>query len=269
MRRIGDRENSKRSQKGDHANLVVNLLAYSWGSWFALPIIFLFLTVILKSYAVLAVLNDPRFWSAFLISLGSATSIIILAPLFAIPTAYFLAYKQFKFQKIIESILIDIPQTFPPVAVGVIYLFAFGPNSPINIAFTLLAVIIAKLFVSAPFTLSHTLRKFREIRNSKLDLVARSLGADTRNLLFRIMIPLARNDIVAGLTLSWARAMGEFGGSLIFAGVIAYKTEILPTYTHRIVHVDPFLALAATTTLTLFSILAIVLIRSLLAREGK
>ncbi|MBI2669450.1 ABC transporter permease subunit, partial [Candidatus Woesearchaeota archaeon] len=234
---------------------VLRIFSYSWMAWFALPILFLTFLVVFKSVAVSAVLQDMRFWYAFLISLAAALVVIILTPLFAIPTAYFLTYRNFRHQKVAESILIDIPQTFPPVAVGVIYLFAFGPNSPLNLAYTFMAVVIAKLFVSAPFTLSHTLRKFREIKQSKLDLVARSLGSDTKHLLFRVLIPLARNDIVAGLTLSWARAMGEFGGSLIFAGVIAYKTEILPTYTSRVVTIDPFLALAATLVLTFFSIL--------------
>ncbi len=248
---------------------LIGVLSYSWIGWFALPLLFLFILVIFKSPAVLTIIGDTRFWSAFVISLLSALAVIILTPLFAIPAAYFFTYRQFQYQKILESSLIDIPQTFPPVAVGVIYLFLFGSNSPLNIAFTFLAVVIAKLFVSAPFTLSYTLRKFREIKESKLDLVARSLGADTKNLIFKILVPLAKKDIVAGLTLSWARAMGEFGGSLIFAGVIAYKTEILPTYTSRVVSIDPFLALAATTILTIFALLAIVFIRSLLERKVK
>lgn len=247
----------------------IRLFSYTLIGWFFLPFILLLLLLLFKFSAVITIIHDTRFWAAFAISLISAFVVILLAPIFAIPTAYFLANQKIRYQGIIESILIDIPQTFPPVAVGVIYLFAFGPGSPVNIAFTFAAVVIAKLFVSAPFTLSYTLRKFREIKESKLDLVARSLGAGTRNLLFGIFIPLAKQDIIAGLTLSWARAMGEFGGSLIFAGVLAYKTEILPTYTNRIVGVDPFLALAATAVLTIFSIIAIVFIRSLLGKEVK
>ncbi len=246
---------------------LIHLFSYSWISWFVLPIILLFIFVLFKFNLAVTILNDIRFWYAFLISLLSAFVVIILSPIFAIPTAYFLTYKKFKYQNIVESILIDIPQTFPPVAVGVIYLFAFGSNSPINLAYTFFAVIIAKLFVSSPFTLSYTLRKFREIKDSKLDLVARSLGADTKNLIFKVLVPIARKDIIAGMTLSWARAMGEFGGSLIFAGVIMYKTEILPTYANRVVGTDPFLALAATAVLTIFSILAIVFIRSLLEKK--
>lgn len=235
--------------------------------WFVVPYLFLFVTFFVKFGAASAVLQDGRFWTAFFISFISAAVVAIITAFFAIPVAYFLTYTSLPYRTIVEVLLIDIPQTFPPVAVGVIYLFMLGPGSPINIAFTFAAVIIAKLLVSAPFTIGYTLRKFREIRDSKLDLVARSLGAGTRDVLFRVLVPLARRDIIAGLTLSWARAMGEFGGSLIFAGVIAYKTEILPTYTNRVVGIDPFLALAATTVLTLFALLTIVAVRSLFKRK--
>ena len=155
------------------------------------------------------------------------------------------------------------------MAVGVIYFLVLGPTSPINLAFTFAAVIIAKLIVSSPFTISYTLRKFREIRESKLDLVARSLGANTTDLIFRVLIPISKQDILAGLTLTGARAMGEFGGSLIFAGVIAYQTEILPTYTSRVVNIDPYLALAATAVMTVFALLAIVVVRSLFKAKLK
>lgn len=250
----------------DGADRIIRLSSWSWILWFAAPYVFLFVTFFIRFDAASIILHDARFWSAFLISMSSAIAVVILTAFFSVPVAYFLTYHSPRYANIIEPLLIDIPQTFPPVAVGVIYLFMLGPRSPIHIAFTFFAVIIAKLLVSAPFTIGYTLRKFREIKDSKLDLVARSLGANTGNLVSRILIPLAHRDIIAGLTLSWARAMGEFGGSLIFAGVIAYKTEVLPTYTSRVVGVDPFLALAATTVLTLFAIITIIAVRALVRR---
>ncbi|MBI2406044.1 MAG: ABC transporter permease subunit [Candidatus Harrisonbacteria bacterium] len=254
--------------KKDAAGLFMKALSWSWIIWFAVPYLFLFVTFFTRLNTASAILGDGRFWAAFFISFVSAVAVVILTALFSVPVAYVLTYHAKRYAHIIEPLLIDIPQTFPPVAVGVIYLFMLGPQSSINIAFTFAAVIIAKLLVSAPFTIGYTLRKFREIRDSKLDLVARSLGANTGNVVSRILIPLARRDITAGLTLSWARAMGEFGGSLIFAGVIAYKTEILPTYTNRVVATDPYLALAATTVLTVFAIVTIVAVRSLAQRKS-
>lgn len=249
--------------------MAIQLSSWSWVLWFVVPYVFLFSVFVIRFDAVSVVINDSRFWSAFIISIFSALAVVILTAIFALPVAHYLTYSRFRFVSLFESLLIDIPQTFPPVAVGVIYLFMLGPGSPINIAFTFTAVVIAKLLVSAPFTVGYTLRKFREIRESKLDLVARSLGANTNDVFFRILIPLARKDITAGLTLSWARAMGEFGGSLIFAGVIAYKTEVLPTYTSRVVASDPYRALAATAVITLFAIITIVLVRAIFKQREK
>ena len=220
-----------------------------------------------KFSAMQPILTDDRFWWAFGISLISAFVVVALTALFVVPMAYFLAYGDFRGKKFLETLLIDIPQTLPPVAVGVIYVFAFGVNSPIHLAFTFLAVVIAKLIVSAPFALGYVLRRFREIRTLKIDLVARSLGANTYTVIFRVLVPMARQDIIAGLTLVWARAMGEFGGSLIFAGVVAYKTEILPTYANRVVHVDPLLALGATAIMVLFALVALTVTRTVLMKK--
>lgn len=246
----------------------IRVFAFSWIAWFVLPIVFLIGSFVFKFSAMQPILTDDRFWWAFGISLVSAFVVIALTALFVVPMAYFLAYRDFRGKKFLETLLIDIPQTLPPVAVGVIYVFAFGVDSPIHLAFTFTAVVIAKLIVSAPFALGYILRKFREIRASKLDLVARSLGTDTRGVIFRVLVPMARQDIIAGLTLAWARAMGEFGGSLIFAGVVAYKTEILPTYANRVVHTDPFLALGATAIMVLFSLVALTVARMVLMKKS-
>lgn len=255
--------------KNNVTERAIKVFAFTWIAWFVFPVFFLIGTFVFKFTAMRVIFADDRFWWAFIISLVSAFVVVFLTALFVVPTAYLLAYRDFRYKKMLETLLIDIPQTLPPVAVGVIYIFAFGVNSPINLAFTFTAVVIAKLIVSAPFALGYILRKFREIRESKLDLVARSLGARTGTVIFKVLVPMARQDIVAGLTLAWARAMGEFGGSLIFAGVIAYKTEILPTYASRVVNTDPILALGATAVMVLFAMLALTIARTVLLEKGK
>ncbi|HSD12462.1 MAG TPA: ABC transporter permease subunit [Patescibacteria group bacterium] len=244
-------------------------MAYGWMAWLLLPFAVLFGGFVLHIGLVQTVFADPRFLSAFWISLASAFVTAIIAGLFAVPAAYALAFGRFKDTGLLETLMIDIPQTLPPVAVGVVYLFAFGPGRPWNIAFTFAAVVIAKIIVASPFALSHALRRFREIRETKLDLMARSLGADTKDVMLRILVPMSRRELAAGLTLAWARAMGEFGGSLIFAGVIAYRTENLPTYTNRLSQTDPQLALAATTVMVLFSLLALLAVRALIAGKKR
>ncbi len=243
----------------------ISVLAYGWMAWLLFPFAILFGGLLLRLDLVRTLFGDPRFLTAFWISLASAFVTAAIAAFFAIPAAYALVFGRFKDAGVLETLMVDIPQTLPPVAVGVIYLFAFGPGRPWSIAYTFAAVVVAKIIVASPFALSHALRRFREIRETKLDLMARSLGADTKDVILRVLIPMSRRELAAGLTLTWARAMGEFGGSLIFAGVIAYRTEILPTYTNQISQSDPQLALAATTVMVLFALLALLAVRSLIA----
>lgn len=260
--------NTKTNSRIDKGSTIIHIFSWSWIIWLVAPYLFLFYTLLFKSSILSLILGDDRFWSALLVSVSSAFIVVLFTLIFSLPLAYFLTYINFRYKFILESLLIDIPQTFPPVAVGVIYLFMLGPNTPLNIAYTFLALVIAKIIVSAPFTLGYSLRKFREIKDSKIDLVARSLGANTGDVFFKILIPISRREITAGLTLSWARAMGEFGGSLIFAGVVAYHTEILPTYTNRVVNTDPYRALVATAVITIFAFFTIIIVRSLARQKN-
>jgi molybdate transport system permease protein len=246
----------------------IRVLAYGWMAWLLLPFVVLFGGFLANLNLVGTIFADPRFWAAFWISLASAFLCAIIAGVFAIPAAYALAFGNGQDTTILETLMIDVPQTLPPVAVGVIYLFAFGPNSPWNLAFTFAAVLIAKLVIASPFVLSHALRRFRAIRETKLDLIARSLGANTSDVIFRVLLPMSKRELTAGLTLTWARAMGEFGGTLIFAGVIAYRTEILPTYANRLSQQNPMLALIASTVMVLFALLALVTVKKLVAKKS-
>lgn len=258
---------SASSRAGRNVPAAILALAYAWIAWFLLPFAIIAVGVALRPDAAVTVFTDPRFWFAFWLSLASAFVTMAIAALFAIPAAYALAFGRFRDARLIETLMIDVPQTLPPVAIGVVYLFAFGPKSVLAIAFGFAAVVIAKIIVSAPFALSHTLRKFREIREAKFDLIARSLGARTGDVLFRVLIPMSRRDIVSGLTLTWARAMGEFGGTLVFAGAIVYKTDILPTYANRVSAADPALAIAAAAVMALIALASLGAVRSL--AEGR
>jgi len=168
--------------------------------------------------------------------------------------------KDFPAKSLIETLAIDVPQTFPPVAEGVIFLMMLGPNSPlhVNLAFTFAALVIAKFFISSPFVVSFTARRFREIRKSGINLTARSLGANPFQVFMTIFLPLSLREIAAGVSLCWSRSMGELGGSLVFAGVIPYQTEIIPTYIAYQVRTFTIETLAATILVTTASTLALV-----------
>jgi molybdate transport system permease protein len=184
-----------------------------------------------------------------------------LAIVVAIPTAYVLTYSEFRGKSLMETLLIEFPQTFPPATVGLVYLLMLGSGSPINIAYTYPAVIIAKFYVAAPFALSFTLRRFREIHRTGLDVIAESLGGKTRHLLLWVLIPLSTMDLLGGFSLTWARSMGEVAATLVFAGAIPWKTEILPAVVYLSSDTAPEVALAASLVSAVLSIGALLLFK--------
>jgi molybdate transport system permease protein len=97
----------------------------------------------------------------------------------------------------------------------------------LNVPFSPTAVVLAQVFVSAPFFVEAALAAFRRIDPSLL-VIARSLGASPGRVLFRVALPLATPGLVSGAALAWARALGEFGATLMFAGSLAGKTQTLP-----------------------------------------
>lgn len=218
---------------------------------------------------VLEAFSNSRILSALWLSIISSVVTTALAVLFGVPLAYIFAVKKFKGKILLETIAIDVPQTFPPVAEGMIFLLMLGPTSPlhINLTFTFAALIIAKFFIAAPFVVSVVARRFRDIQKSGITLTASSLGANPFQVFQTIYLPMSRNEIAAGSALCWSRSMGELGGSLIFAGVIPFKTEVLPTFIALNATTLTIEGLAATILGTTASILALVTFKKLTLRS--
>lgn len=204
--------------------------------------------------------GNNRILTALWLSLISAFATAFIALLLGVPLAYLFAMRDFKGKALIETLAVDVPQTFPPIAEGMIFLLMLGEDSPlhINLAFTFTALVIAKVFVCAPFVVSFTARKFREIKQSGINLTARTLGANPFQVFMTIFLPLGIKDIGAGVSLCWSRAMGELGGSLLFAGVIQGKTEIIPTFIATEAKTLTIEALAATILVTTASTIALI-----------
>lgn len=204
---------------------------------------------------------DSRIIGALWISVSSASIVGALAIIVSVPTAYILTYSEFKGKQLIETLLIEFPQTFPPATVGLVYLLMLGPGSPINVAYTYPAVIIAKLYVSAPFALSFILRRFREIHSTGIDVIAESLVGRVKHILLWVLIPLSSTDLLGGFSLTWARAMGEVAATLIFAGTVPWKTEIFPAVVLLTSRSSPEIALAASLIAAVLSIAALMLFK--------
>lgn len=257
------------SSAAKYAMRALYLLGGALLAWLLLTFIYQYIALLGFTQEVLGAWQDRRILSALWLSLTSSFATLFFSLLFGIPLGYLFALKEFKGKVLMETLSIDVPQTFPPIAEGMIYLLLLGPHSPlhINLAFTFSALVIAKFYVCAPFIVSFVARRFREIQETKLPLTARTLGANPLHVFMLIFLPLSFKEIAAGTSLCWARAMGELGGSLIFAGVIAYQTEIIPTFIAKEAQSLPGQALAATILVTSASTLSLLLFKFLTRRR--
>jgi len=217
---------------------------------------------------VIKAIGEYRILSALWLSITSSVAATVVALILGIPLAYVFATKEFLWKSAVETLVIDIPQTFPPVAEGIILLLMLGPKSPfgINLAYTFAALVIAKVFIAGPFVVSFVSRKFRDIMKSGMNLTARSLGANQFQVFTTVYLPLSVNEIAAGAAMCWARAMGELGGSLIFAGVIIGQTETIPTFVALNPQTLLIPSLAASILVTTASALALFSFKRLMAK---
>ena len=135
-----------------------------------------------------------------------------------------------------ESLII-LPIVLPPTVLGFILLIIFSPNNYIGgfitnvlhipVIFTLTGAVIASVIVSFPLMYQHTVQGFRSIDKKMLN-TARTMGASEGRIFFRLILPLAKRPIISGIMMSFARAIGEFGATLMVAGYIPNKTNTLP-----------------------------------------
>src|SRR6185436_2165775 len=127
----------------------------------------------------------------------------------------------------------------------------------ITIPFTTAAVVIAETFIAAPFFVGAAAAGFREVERRYLD-AAMTLRAAPVTVFFRVMLPLALPSVLAGATMSWARALGEFGATITFAGNLAGRTQTMPlaVYTALETDVDAAVALSVLLVILSFTVLA-------------
>lgn len=167
------------------------------------------------------------------------------------------------------ELLMQLPVVVPPAVAGLALLLAFGRQGPfgdwlhargLSVAFTPLAVVLAEVFVSAPFYVQAAVSAFRRI-DPETVLVARTLGASPARVFFGVVLPAAWPALAGGAGVSWARAVGEFGATLMFAGNLPGVTQTLPLAIYTAMESDLDAARALSVILILFSALLLGLLR--------
>ena len=190
-------------------------------------------------------LHHPLVWPAMRLSLTTTSISLAFVVLLGTPLAWTLAMSHGRLSRLVET-FIQLPIVIPPAVAGVAMLLAFGRRSWLagwlypaygSISFTTGAVIMAEVFVSAPFFIQAALSAFRRIDPSLLE-VARTFGASPLRIFFRVALPLSVQGLIAGAAMSWARSLGEFGATLMFAGNLSGKTQTLPLAIYTALEAD-------------------------------
>ncbi len=229
--------NSDLARRGRHNPFIWTLVGISLAGLVLLTLPTVALLV--RAFDARDVLSDVQaratLREALVLSLTTSLVSLALIVLAGIPIAYVLARGQFPGVRILDA-LVDLPIILPPAVAGIALLAAFGRRGllgdsfdrfGVNIAFSTTAVIIAQVFVSAPFFIRTARAGFSRIDHS-IEEAAADLGASPARVFWRITLPLSRASLIAGAVLAWARALGEFGATIMFAGNREGVTQTMP-----------------------------------------
>jgi len=239
-------------------------------TFIGLPLVALFSFGTLSGF--LDSLSSPVLVQAVQLSIVTTLTTLVLVIVFGTPIAYFNARHRYRGKRVIET-LTDLPIVLPPAVAGVALLLAFGRRGllgqyfsilGINIAFTTTAVVLAQIFVSSPFYIRQATTSFEDV-DPDYERAAHTLGASGAGTFFRVTVPIALNGLVSGALFTWARALGEFGATIIFAGNLQGVTQTMPLaiYTTLDSSLDSAVYLAVILVLISFAVIASVKVLTL------
>ena len=215
------------------ARLLVGVLAGSFFLFLGMPLAAL---IIREPPAMLwQAIQQPESIEALQLSIVTTCISTLLSVVFGLPVAYILARLRFRGRAFLET-LVTMPTVLPPVVAGVALLITFGRFgllgrylSPLGITlpFTTVAVVMAQMFVSAPFFINSAKAGLEQL-DRRYELAAYTLRASPLYTFRRVVLPLIRPALLAGAGLAWARALGELGATITFAGNFPGITETTP-----------------------------------------
>ncbi|MFE3927366.1 molybdate ABC transporter permease subunit [Streptomyces sp. YIM B13508] len=207
-------------------------------------------------------LTSPAVWDALRLSLVCATTATALSLVVGVPLAWLLARTDFPGRSLVRA-LVTLPLVLPPVVGGVALLLALGRNGivgrlldewfGVTLPFTTAGVVLAETFVALPFlviSVEGTLRA----ADPRFEEAAATLGASRFTAFRRVTLPLIAPGVAAGAVLAWARALGEFGATITFAGNFPGRTQTMPLAVYLALQNDPAAAIALSLVLLAVSV---------------
>jgi molybdate transport system permease protein len=214
-------------------------------------------------------LTEPGVLTALRLSLWTATLAMLICLILGVPLAWLLARARFPGRGLIRA-LVAVPLVLPPVVGGVALLFALGRRGLVggwlyqatgfSLPFTTTAVVLAQTFVAVPFLVLSVEGALRGA-DARFEEAAATLGADAFTTFRRVTLPLIAPGVVAGALLCWARALGEFGATITFAGSFPGRTQTMPLAVYQALETDPAAALALSLILLVVSVAILAALR--------
>ena len=250
--------------------LVCALAAGLAVAFLTLPLVALFVRV--SPSTLISALGDQAVREALLVSVKTTLIAHVIVLVVGTPAAYLLATRRFRGRGAVLTAL-ELPLVLPPAVAGLALLAAFGRQGllgeelsalGLSIPFTQVAVILAVIFVSSPFYLRWGVAAFSAVDPQLLD-ASRTLGAGPARTFRRVALPLAAGGLGAASSLAWARGLGEFGATIMFAGSFPGETRTMPLAVYAEFDSDFDVALAIGALLVLTSLAVLASIRLLLS----
>jgi molybdate transport system permease protein len=232
------------------------------------------LVVRVTPQVVMSQLRSPLVGQALRLSLETSLAATVVAALCGTPLAAILS-RPFRGRAALET-LVTLPVVLPPVVGGLALLLAFGRAGllgreldilGVHLPFTTAAVVIAQTFVAAPLYVAVATSAFSRVDPRQLEAAA-TLRASTPYAFARVVIPPALPALAGGLTLAWARALGEFGATITFAGNLPGVTQTMPIAVYMAAQVDLQGAIAVALALMVLSYGALLVVRRVAGRSG-
>ena len=240
--------------------------------FYLVPLIALVLRV--SPADLLSNLVDPLVAQAIQVSMTTTLIATGATFIFGTPLAYLLARRRFRGRAIVDT-LIDLPMLLPPAVAGVAPLVTFGrrglvgqslADAGIQIAFTQIAVIMAEVFVASPFFVKSAISAFAAV-DRELERAAAVDGAAPLGVFWRITLPLSASVLFGGIVMTWARALGEFGATIIFAGNFPGRTQTMPLAIYIGFEIDLSIALTLSAILLAIAFAVLLLVKAALRQR--
>lgn len=217
---------------------------------------------------LLPLLAGAEVRQALLLSLRCSLGAVALSVLLGVPLAWVLARTDLPGRRLLRG-LVTVPLVLPPVVAGIALLLAFGRRGlvgPLLVeagavpAFTSYGVVLAETFVAMPF-LVLTVEAALSGLDRSYEETAATLGAGRLRTLLTVTLPMTRSSVTAGAALAWARALGEFGATVTFAGSLPGRTQTAPLAAYALLESDPPAAYALSLLLFVVSAVLVVTVR--------